>query len=89
MHSGIAMSDKKETEKQKVLHTLSGMIIWHLDSKAAQIGGEIDGKLAKEGRKIDPVDSMIAGIAITGDEKVLTRNVKHFSRIAGLKIETY
>ena len=46
------MSDKKETEKQKVLHTLSGMIIWHLDSKAAQIGGEIDGN-GPSGARLD------------------------------------
>ena len=64
LYSGVVRSEKKETEKQQILHTLSNLIIWHLDPEGAKIGGEIDGRLVKEGQKIDPIDSMIAGIVL-------------------------
>ena len=38
---------------------------------------------------IQPIDCMIAGIALIRKEKVLTRNVKDFSKIKDLEIETY
>lgn len=34
-------------------------------------------------------DIMLAGIALTHNESIITRNIKHFSKIEGLKIETY
>ncbi len=53
------------------------------------MGGSIYGELLAKGETIDPEDAMLAGIAKSHHEKVLTRNVKHFSRIEGLTIETY
>ena len=32
---------------------------------------------------------MIAGICIANEEPILTRNVTHFSNIAGLAVESY
>lgn len=89
LYSGMARSTKQEAEKQKILYTISQLLVWHLEPRGAEKGGEIDGKLITEGQKIDPIDSMIAGIAMANGEKLLTRNVKHFSKIAGLKVETY
>lgn len=38
---------------------------------------------------IDLEDIMIAAIAITNNEKLITRNEKHFRRIKGLEVEGY
>ncbi len=89
LYSGLAQSDKPYSEKEKIIYTISHLITWHLDQKSAERGGEIHGKLTKEGQMIDSIDSMIAGIALISGERVLTRNTKHFSKIAGLKTETY
>jgi len=89
LYSGVIRSKKKDEEKQKILDVLSNLIIWNLDSESAKNGGEIDGRLSVEGQKIDIIDSMIAGIAFAHQEKILTRNIRHFSKIIGLKIETY
>ena len=43
----------------------------------------------KVGRDIDPEDAMLAGMARVRAEKVLTRNVKHFSGIEGVTVEIY
>ncbi len=89
LYSGVIQSNKPEKEKQKVLNVLSNIIVWNLELDTAKKAGEIDGKLAKDGKTIDPEDCMIAGIALTKGQKILTRNIKHFSRIHGLEIESY
>ena len=89
LYSGVGRSTKPETEKRKILHTLSRLLVWPLDPESAERGGEIDGKLISEGQKIDPLDSMIAGIALSKGQTILTRNVSHFNRIPGLSVETY
>jgi len=89
LYSGVAQSEKTELEKKKIIHTISNLITWHLDNLAAEKGGEIHGKLIKDGQPIDSIDCMIAAITIISGEKLLTKNIKHFSRISGLEIETY
>ena len=89
LYVGITLSTKPEKEKKKVIDTLISMDILSLDAKSAAKAGEVQGKLINEGRMIDPEDAMIAGIALLNNETILTKNVEHFSRIRGLKIETY
>ena len=65
------------------------MPVFVLDARGAERAGDIEGKLIKHGIMIQPLDSMIAGIALTKGERVLTRNTKHFGRVPGLVVETY
>ena len=89
LFSGLARSTKPVAEKNKVMNRLKGLLVLHLDYDAAQKAGEIDGDLIKSGEMIQPLDSMIAGIALIKKEKILTRNVKDFSKVKNLEIETY
>jgi len=66
---------------------LSNQSIVSFNRAAAEKAGEIDGTLIKQGKKIGIVDSLIAAIALTNNEKVITRNIKDFSRVKGLEIE--
>jgi tRNA(fMet)-specific endonuclease VapC len=89
LFSGLARSKKPLKEKNKIMNTLKGQVILHLDNTSAERGGKIDGTLIKEGNMIGPIDSMIAGIALIKKEKVLTRNTKDFTRIDQLEVESY
>jgi predicted nucleic acid-binding protein len=89
LYVGIMLSTKPEKEKRKVLDTLASMNILGLTAKSAAKAGEVQGKLIREGKMIDPEDAMIAGIALLNNEIVLTKNVEHFSRILALITETY
>ncbi len=89
LFSGIKQCKKPEHEKEKVRSVLKEQLLIHFDEDAAEKAGEIDGTLIKEGIMIQPIDSMIAGITLTKSEKILTRNIKHFQRVQGLKVETY
>lgn len=89
IYSGIIQCTMPEEEKNKVQKIVAGQILLHLDPNAAKMAGKIDGESSIKGQKIEPTDSMIAGIALIKKDTLLTRNVKHFSRIPELEIETY
>lgn len=46
-------------------------------------------KLQSAGILIDEFDLLIASTALSGDFVLVTDNIKHFQRIAGLKIENW
>ena len=50
---------------------------------------KIQSSLAKRGEEIGVIDEMIAGICLTNDAKIITRNTKHFSKIKELRIENW
>ncbi len=81
------IKNKDKLEKINVLLTNIGLL--SLDMESAKIGGKIHAELNNSGLSIQPEDSMIAGICIKNNKKVITRNVKHFSRIKNLEVETY
>ena len=60
-----------------------------LDHAGAHNTAEIASHLKKIGQEIELTDAMIAGICLSNNCPLLTKNVKHFSRIKGLKVETY
>lgn len=81
--------DASKKEKERVLELLKGYGLYPLDFESAQYAGEIFDTLCRHGLEIDTEDCMIAGIARAHNEPVLTRNVAHFSRISGLRVEKY
>ncbi len=60
-----------------------------LEPENAIAAGIINYELRKKGIYIGSRDCLIAGITIAGNDVLLTRNVKDFSKVDGLKIETY
>ena len=68
---------------------LSKFHILPFDEACAKKAGEIFSDLKKKGLAIDIRDAMIASVALQHDLILVTRNVKHFERINGLKIEKW
>lgn len=87
--SGVGHSKKSDEERLKVMNAIAGISTIPLTAPMAEKAGEIHGTLAKEGQGIDNIDAMIAATAMLENETVLTRNVKHFSRVKGLRVESY
>lgn len=89
LFSSLTRSYRPIDEKNKVMTTLKGILTAGLDNESAEKAGEIDGNLIKEDKTISPIYCMIAGIALSKKDKILTRNIKDFSKIKGLQIESY
>jgi len=68
---------------------LSNLTILPLDVSSAERSAYILNTLKKIGKPIGLKDSLIAGIALENKADILTRNVKHFELVPGLKIEEW
>lgn len=86
---GVERSNNVEKEKNRTTKIYEKMLIANLDHKSAVCAGEIFAQQMSKGRTLPFSDCLIAGIAISNNETLLTRNVKDFSRIERLKIESY
>ena len=86
---GIGLSLKQDQERYKIARVLNGLSIISFDEDSAREAGRIFAQKRRKGSTIDPEDSMIAGICAKRNEILITRNLKHFSDIENLKIESY
>ena len=87
LYAGAYYTGGKAVEEAKNL--LSKFHIIHFDDACAKRAGEIFATLKKKGAPLDVRDVMIAAVASTYDLTLITRNVRHFSRIEGLKVKSW
>jgi predicted nucleic acid-binding protein len=80
------LSQKELNSAEQLFDTLN---ILALDHNSSYSAAEIAGRLSKQGLVIEINDNLIAGMCVSKNCAILTKNVKHFSRIKGLKVETY
>lgn len=59
-----------------------------LDAGAADLAAQVHRILARQGRSIGLGDSLIAGIVLSNDAILLTRNRDRFERVPGLHLGT-
>ncbi len=86
---GVALSIKQEQERNKINRILNGLSIISFDEDSAREAGKIFAQKRNNGSTIEPEDSMIAGVCLRRNEILITRNVKHFKDIDGLRIDSY
>ncbi len=68
---------------------VNNALVIPVEHETAKLAGIIRSQLKRRGVQLEAIDCLIAGIALLGKDALLTRNVKDFSPIKGLRIETY
>lgn len=68
---------------------VSIMPVFPLEKKDAETAARVYSDLRKAGKLIGNQDILIAGICITHDIPLFTRNTEHFSRISRLKLFSF
>jgi tRNA(fMet)-specific endonuclease VapC len=66
---------------------LPALTVLPYDVAVARIYGEIQAKLAQEGRIVADADLQIAATALHHDLEMVTGNLRHFERIPGLRLQ--
>lgn len=77
---------RSASQKDKVEKLLAPLMIFPLDRQAAWQAAEIRRLLEAQGRALAMADYLIAGICISRNSILLTRNRAHFERIPGLRL---
>ena len=86
LFKGAMLSEMKEKNMLEVENLLSSLRILPFDYSASQQCAKILVELKKSRVVIDMADQMIAAIAVTQDEAIVTRNSRHFSKMPGIKL---
>ncbi len=86
---GALQSNQPDREKRKIAELISSLLAYPFQEMEAKKAAEIEVDLIKRGEMIDLEDIMIAGVAQVHNEPVLTRNLKHFSKIRDISLELY
>ena len=63
--------------------------IMPFDQNCSNLYGVIASELQKQGSPIGKFDVLIAAHAVAIDATLVTNNVKHFARVAGLRVENW
>jgi tRNA(fMet)-specific endonuclease VapC len=83
---GIAKSPAPAKRIQQLQQLLSRVNLVPFDRDAALAAATIRAQLERLGTPIGPIDVLIAGVAMSRQEAIVTHNVGEFSRVAGLSI---
>ncbi len=92
LYTGVGKSSgqRKTAEQQRIkkLVELFPMLIG-FERDEAKITGEIRAQIEREGGKIGPYDTLIAGQALCHDLTLVSNNVAEFSRVKSLKLTNW
>jgi len=91
-YSELIYGLKKQDNKKyipKVELIFKNIKVYSFDIKSAKIFGELKASMQKKGIVVADMDLMIASIAIANNEIIITNNIKHFSKIDSLEIESW
>jgi len=82
------MSNAKR-ELEQVTGVLGSVTILDYGCECARRAGELMHALMKKGGYIGDMDCIIAAIAMVNSQVLVTRNIEHFERVPGLRIEKW
>ena len=86
---GVEKSSEVERNRVALSLLLSNIEIVSFDVDAANAYGKIRADLESKGTPIGPLDTMIAGHAVSLGCTIVTNNTREFSRVNDLKIDNW
>ena len=89
LHFGVSKSAQPEKNRAALDQFLLPLEVLAFDDAAAESYGRVRAALEMEGRPIGPLDTLIAGHALSINGTVVTNNVREFSRVRGLRLENW
>lgn len=83
---GIGKSNQPSSRKKALKELLRVIPCWVFDDSAARAAAEVRVRSEKRGTPIGPIDTLIAGLALSRSATLVTHNSREFSRVEGLKV---
>ncbi len=89
LECGVLRSSRPDLQRKGIVVALRAYRVLGLDYNAAKSAAWIKHTLALAGTPLGHFDQFIAGIALANGLTLITRNVREFERIPGLKVENW
>lgn len=89
LHFGVAKSTRRAQNRAALDQFLLPLDIAGFDEIAAESYGNVRATLQAKGTPIGPLDTLIAGHALSLNVVLVTHNVKEFKRVGNLRLEDW
>jgi tRNA(fMet)-specific endonuclease VapC len=89
LRAGAELARKPVKEHEELDRLLSGLIVVYPDVRFATAYGRLLASIERTGRPVAAMDLLIATAAVLDDATLLTRNVRDFQRVPGLRVLRY
>ena len=89
LFKGACLSGRVDENLIAVKGILSRLELLEFNITAAEYYGKIYSELKERGALIGDMDILIASIAFASNEKLITKNIKHYNRIRGLEMGSW
>ncbi len=89
LRAGAELHRRAVKEGEPLDDLVSGLLVCYPDERFAPMYGRLRASARRAGARIATMDLLIATAAILDDAPLLTRNLKDFSRIPGLRMLRY
>ena len=89
LRHGVAKSTRRDQNRAALDRFLLPLDIAAFDDLAADLYGTVRADLETAGTPIGPLDTLIAGHAVSLNVVLVTHNVAEFRRVTGLRLEDW
>lgn len=86
---GAELAPNRPRAHQAIHRLTDGFIVSHTDERFAPAYAKLFASLGRSKRTVAAMDVLIATAALLDDAQLVTRNVKDFSRVPGLRVLKY
>jgi predicted nucleic acid-binding protein len=89
LRAGAELSKRTLQEHEGLDRLLSGLLVAYPDDRFPPAYGRLLAATSRGGKSLPAMDLLIATAALLDDAPIVTRNVKDFSRMPGLRVLRY
>jgi len=89
LNFGVARSSRPRENARALEAFLEAFVTASFDAAAASAYGPVRQRLSAGGMRIGPLDTLIAAHALALEAVLVTRNVREFRRVGGLRVENW
>jgi tRNA(fMet)-specific endonuclease VapC len=86
---GVAKSPEATRRREQLARFLATVTVVPFGRQEAEVSASVRADLEQRGLPIGPLDVLIAGTALARGAVLVTRNTREFSRVAGLRVESW
>jgi tRNA(fMet)-specific endonuclease VapC len=89
LRAGAELAKRPVAEHEALDRLLGGVVVAYPDSRFAPMYGQLFAAIERGRRPVSAMDLLIATAALVEDAPLITRNVKDFARVPGLRVLGY
>lgn len=86
---GVAQSQRRDATQAKLDRVMAALTVAPFEERAARAYGSLRAQLQAAGTPIGPLDTLIAGHALSLGVTLVTNNLREFGRVNGLRAENW